>query len=73
MQESKAVFFYMLKTGPIWPNVATLMLHLCTSASAQIHNIRQLTSADVRHESGHFLPPSKKLTDSNTFRNVLRK
>jgi hypothetical protein len=21
------------------------------------HNIRQLTSADVRYESGHFLPP----------------
>jgi hypothetical protein len=28
---------------------------------AQIHNIRQLTSADVRYESEHFLPPRKKL------------
>jgi hypothetical protein len=35
--------------------------------SAQIHSVRQLKSADVCYESGHFLPPRKKLTDSNTF------
>jgi hypothetical protein len=33
----------------------------------QIHNIRQLTSADVRYESEHFLPPRKKLAHSNTY------
>jgi hypothetical protein len=27
-----------------------------------------LTSADVRYESGHFLPPRKKLAHSNTYR-----
>jgi hypothetical protein len=35
--------------------------------SAQIHNVCQLKSADVCYESEQFLPPRKKLTDSNTF------
>jgi hypothetical protein len=29
--------------------------------------LTSLKSADVCYESGHFLPPRKKLTDSNTF------
>jgi hypothetical protein len=46
-----------------------------TITKYQISNLKQfhplLTSADVRYESEHFLPPRKKLTDSNTFSNML--
>jgi hypothetical protein len=31
-----------------------------------------LKSADVCYESGHFLPPRKTSTDSNTFSRALR-
>jgi hypothetical protein len=49
---------------------STIGVRLGVRLGAQIHNIRQLTSADVRYESWHFLPPRKKLADSNTFNTI---